>query len=206
MILAYHKVDLIAPTTWWVTSKTFAKQMDALVGWDVVHLSEYQPGREGQCVITFDDAYENIVRHALPALKERGLPFEVFINGDFLGRWNQWDADEPTTRLCGLVQLHELAAGGGRIQWHTRSHPDLTALQPDALDHELDIPEYLRREFPAPHLQWFAYPFGSYSPTALKAVRERFDGAVAVLDGNLDDPFCLTRIVATEGLDIPARG
>ena len=55
---------------------------------EVVYLSDYDPRSDRQSVITFDDAYENVHRHALPILKKRRLPLEVFINGDFLGRWN----------------------------------------------------------------------------------------------------------------------
>jgi len=141
MILMYHKVDLISPTRWWVSAATFAKQMDALKGREVVYLADYDPRSDRQCVITFDDAYENIHRHALPILRERSLPFEVFINGDFLGRWNHADRVEPLTRYCGLEQVDELAAHGARIQWHTISHPNLTALDATDVDCEISIPE-----------------------------------------------------------------
>jgi peptidoglycan/xylan/chitin deacetylase (PgdA/CDA1 family) len=204
LILVYHKVDLTAPTRWWVSADTFARQMDALAGWEAVHLSDYRPGSDRQCVITFDDAHENIVHHALPVLRERGLPFEVFVNGDFLGRWNTWDTHEPLARFCDLAELQTLVDGGGRIQWHTHSHPDLTTLEPEALAYELAVSEYLRRLFPPPHLQWFAYPFGRHSPAVVEAVAQRFEGAVAVLEGCSRDRFRLTRVVADQELRIGA--
>jgi peptidoglycan/xylan/chitin deacetylase (PgdA/CDA1 family) len=200
MILMYHKVDLISPTTWWVSAATFANQMDALAAREVVYLADYDPHSDRQCVITFDDAYENIHRHALPILKERNLPFEVFINGDFLGQWNHADKTEPLTRYCGLNQLDELAAHGARIQWHTRSHANLTALDAPDIEHEISIPEELRRRFPKPHLTWFAYPFGAHTPAVVDAVRKRFDGAVSVADGTASDVHQLNRVVVSEDI------
>ena len=198
MILMYHKVDLISPTKWWVSVATFAHQMDALATRDVVYLADYDPHCDRQCVITFDDAYENIHRHALPILKERRLRFEVFINGDLLGCWNHADRVEPSTRYCGIDQLDELAAHGARIQWHGRSHANLTALDPQVVDNEIGVPEELRLRFPTPHFTWFAYPFGAHSPTVVDAVRKKFTGAVSVADGNAHDPYLLNRVVMSD--------
>jgi peptidoglycan/xylan/chitin deacetylase (PgdA/CDA1 family) len=196
----YHKVDIVAPTVWWVSVETFARQMDALAKREVVYLSDYDPASKTQCVITFDDAYENVCRHAAPVLAARRLPFEVFINGDFLGRWNHADPSEPLTRYCSLEHLEEIVRCGGRIEWHTRSHTDLTKIGADAVDHQLSVPDELQARFPRPHLRWFAYPYGVCSPRVVDAVRGRFEGAVAVLEGRDDDRFQLNRVVADETL------
>jgi peptidoglycan/xylan/chitin deacetylase (PgdA/CDA1 family) len=200
MILMYHKVDLITPTVWWVSAATFAKHMDALRDREVVYLADYDPYSDRQTVITFDDAYENIHRHALEILKDHRFPFEVFINGDFLGRWNHADPAEPLTRYCGLEQLEELAFHGGRIQWHTRTHANLTTLDTAEVAYQISVPVELSCRFPKPHLTWFAYPFGAQSPLVIEAVRRQFDGAVSVLNRNATDIHQLNRLVATENL------
>ncbi len=198
VIPMYHKVDIVAPTVWWLSREVFRRQMAALSKMRVVHLSEYSPEDPNQCVITFDDAYENVYRHAFPILREHGYPFEIFVNGDFIGKWNTFDSSEPRTRLCGMEHLLEMSAAGGRIQWHSAGHRDLTGLPlVDALS-EIRIPEDFRQNFQPPHLSWFAYPYGAHTPDIVQLVKENFEGAVSVHGGSDHDRFQLNRIVATE--------
>jgi peptidoglycan/xylan/chitin deacetylase (PgdA/CDA1 family) len=172
--------------------------MDGLSGWEVAPLSAYRPGTQRQFAITFDDGYENVYRHAFPVLKERKYPFAVFVNGDLLGKWNRFDTVEPLTRFCGLNQLREMAAGGGTIHWHGRSHVDLTKLDADGVAGEMRIPERLRQLFSAPHLTWFAYPYGAHTPAIVDLARSHFAGAVSVEAGANGDRYQLNRLVVTE--------
>src|SRR5690348_8363959 len=128
MILMYHKVDIITPNYLWVSVKRFQEQIDSLKGRDVVYLDEFERENKSQVVITFDDAYENVYRHAFPILRRRRLPFEIFVISSVLSGWNDFDAPEVMTRFCSREQLQEMAHGGGRIQWHTRSHRRMTKL------------------------------------------------------------------------------
>jgi Predicted xylanase/chitin deacetylase len=198
VILMYHKVDVVAPTIWWVSRDVFNRQMAAISHRSVVRLSDYSPEDPDQCVITFDDAYENVYRHAFPILREHGYPFEIFVNGDLIGRWNAFDPSEPKTRFCGMEGLMEMVAAGGRIQWHTASHRDLTGLPLVDAASEIRVSDDLRHRFEPPHLSWFAYPYGIHTPEIVQLVRDRFEGAVSVSDGSDDDRFRLNRIVATE--------
>jgi peptidoglycan/xylan/chitin deacetylase (PgdA/CDA1 family) len=195
----YHKVDIIAPTRWWVTKSTFSRQMAKLSNKHVVPLSDYK-AEATQYVITFDDAYENVYRHAFPILRERGYPFEIFVNGALIGRWNRFDRGEPKTRICGIDQLIEMAEGGGRIQWHCRNHIDLTGLTRERVESEMKVPESLRSLFGPPNLQWFAYPYGAHTAEVVQLAREAFDGALSVYAGDLQDRFQLNRIIATEDM------
>lgn len=194
MILMYHKVDIVSPTVWWIPVDVFARQLDELDGREFVHLSDYDPGNPRHIALTFDDAYENVYRRAFPELRKRGLPFELFVIGDRIGDWNDFDRQEPLTRFAGLAHLQEMAAGGARIQWHTSSHPELPSLDDAALARELAVPETLRTLFPAPHLAWFSYPSGAYDARVADAARARFEGAVAVLDGEQTDRWTLERV------------
>jgi peptidoglycan/xylan/chitin deacetylase (PgdA/CDA1 family) len=203
MILMFHKIDIIVPTKWWVSRATFQEQMDALADWHVVSLSEYSSGSREQCVITFDDAYENIYNHAFPILREKGYPFEVFVNGDLVGKWNRFDRSEPLTRFCGLHHLQAMSAAGGRIQWHTSSHPDLTRLSEAEAEKEMTVPEALHREFGASHFRWLAYPYGAHSPAIVELAKSKFDGALSVCDGLTNDRYQLNRIVVTEETLMP---
>ena len=130
MILMYHKVDIVTPSAWWVSARTFRKQMQALTdSFQVVALDDYDPANRSLAVITFDDAYENVYRHAFPVLRQMRLPFELFVIGDVLGDWNDFDPGELKTRFCSEEQLREMVDAHARIQWHTRSHSWLPNLE-----------------------------------------------------------------------------
>ena len=61
MILMYHKVDLAALSSMWVTVDAFRRQMLALQPFDVVTLDEYDPTNPRHAAITFDDVYDGVV-------------------------------------------------------------------------------------------------------------------------------------------------
>lgn len=202
MILMYHKVDIVTPTLWWVTPGDLERQLDALKWRRFVYLDDYSSPDE-QVVITFDDAYENVFRHALPILKARGLPFEVFVIGNVIGDWNDFDRKEPPTRFMSLDQLEAVAEAGGRLQWHTRSHPDLARLDIAAQVDELAVPDDLRTRFPDPHFSWVSYPGGSHVPRTISLARERFRGGVSVTEGEPGDRMQLNRVTVDRTTCLP---
>jgi peptidoglycan/xylan/chitin deacetylase (PgdA/CDA1 family) len=194
MILMYHKVDLITPTIWWITPADLERQIASLAGKTFVYLEDYtSPERE--VVLTFDDAYENVYHHAFPILKAHDLPFELFVIGDQIGRLNEFDARaEPSTTHMSLSQLDEIARGRGRLQWHSRTHPNLPDLTDAELETEMSVPIALRQRFPTPHFTWFSYPGGELDERALGVARRTFAGAVSVFQGHSGDRWQLNRI------------
>jgi peptidoglycan/xylan/chitin deacetylase (PgdA/CDA1 family) len=198
MILMYHKVDVITPTVWWVTPETLTRHIEQLAHREFVYLDDYDPANPLHAVLTFDDAYENVYRHAFPILSRRAIPFEIFVIGDLIGEWNQFDStEEPLTRFAGIDQLREMASSGARIQWHSRTHPDLRKLGSSQLTHELSVPRELRELLPHPHFSWLAYPYGYRNENVRDAARARFTGAV-VADHESRDRWELGRVMATE--------
>lgn len=198
MILMYHKVDLTTPTIWWVSADAFDRQMADLAAYQVVSLADYDPADPTHVVITFDGVYEDVYLYAFPILKKWGYPFELFVIGDHVGGDNAFDTVEPSARFCTVAQLKEMAEGGGRIQWHTKSHRKLIGLDDATIASELVPPQTLRRLFPSPHLDWFAYPHGEHDPQAVEIVRGNFSGALSCIAGNDEDRYQLNRVTAYE--------
>jgi peptidoglycan/xylan/chitin deacetylase (PgdA/CDA1 family) len=197
MILMYHKVDIIQPTVWWVTPAALRRQLRELDGREFVYLDDYDAPAK-QVALTFDDAYENVVRHAVPMLRRQGVPFELFVVGDVIGDWNDDDESEPLTRYMSLGHLDRVIEAGGRVQWHTRTHRDLTTLEDLELSQELTVPDTLSERFPAPNLRWLAYPGGAHDERIVTAARSRFDGALSVIEGRPDDRWQLNRVTVEE--------
>ena len=202
MILMYHKVDHITPTPWWVTPAALVRHLQELQGRRFVYLDSYRHP-DSEVVITFDDAYENLAHHAFAPLAERNIPFEIFVIGDAVGRWNTFDKCEPLTRHMGIEHLHEAVRCGGRLQWHSRSHPHLPDLDDASQVRELTVPETLARIFPAPHFNWFSYPGGAHDERCVALARQLFSGALSVCDGNAEDRWQLNRVEAHENTHLP---
>ena len=204
MILMYHKVDIVTPTIWWVTPGSLLRHIEQMRGFQFVHLDDYDPLAGNQVVLTFDDAYENVYRHAFPILARERLPFEVFVIGDRIGDWNEFDSSEPMTRFANLDHLQEMASAGGRIQWHTRRHLDLPQITHAELESELTVPAGLKKQFPDSCFRWPAYPFGEHDERVVSFTRRMFSGALSVAKGGLSDRHSLNRIIAGEKSDLNA--
>lgn len=197
MILMYHKVHPNSPTMWWVTVDSFYRQLVELQSWDVVYLDDYDPQNPRHAVITFDGIYQNILQFAAPLLKQFKYPFELFVSGDHIGKSNEFDQVEPLARFTTIAELRELERIGGRIQWHTQSHPDLQKLSFDAIQTEVIAPAELKAQFSSNAFRWFAYPYGNFNDEAYEAARKHYSGAVTCNQGNDSDRYKLNRVTVT---------
>jgi len=205
MILMYHKIYPESPTAWWVTVNRFWSQMEQLRRFDVVSLRDYQSDNPIHAVITFDGCYENVFVYAFPILKKFCYPFELFVVGDSIVASNEFDQHvEPPARFCSFEQLKTMVGSGGRLQWHSKTHQDLSASSDRRLiEMELAIPPEIRRLDPE-GFDWFAYPHGRHSATLMESTRKFFSGAVSCADGNNQDRYQLNRVTATNETHFPS--
>jgi len=201
MILCYHKVDIEPKTYWWVSVDKFNQHMSALQGYEVVTLDDYDPKNPKHVVITFDGVYENVVKYALPIIKKYNYPFELFIIGDYIGKGNEFDVNEPYARFANIEQLKECANNGGRIQWHTKSH-NINNIEINDLHNELIPPEFLKNIFSGIHFQWFAYPHAIKEDIYDKIISTHYKGALLCENGSSYDKFKYKRKEASENLNL----
>jgi len=197
MILMYHKIAPDSPSMWWVTVNNFYRQMFELGNKQVVYLDEYDPENKNHVVITFDGVYRNILTYAAPVLEKFGYPFELFITSDYVGKANEFDTVEPPADFASITELLLLQQKGGRMQWHTKSHPDLkNELNTDLIDNELTIP-YEKGYLEENSFKWFAYPYGNFNDGVVDRVKKHFKGAVSCNQGSDTDFFKLNRLTVT---------
>jgi GT2 family glycosyltransferase len=196
MILMYHKVHPTSPSMWWVEVDHFYRQMWELQSYRVVTLDDYDAADPDHAVITFDGVYDNVLRYAAPIMERFGYPFELFVTGDTMGGDNAFDRGEPAARFADAAELERLQHMGGRVQWHTRSHPDMSRLSDTArIAAELEVPAALRAG--PGGCRWFAYPYGRFDDRVRAEVSTRFVGAVSCDVGSDDDRFTLLRRTVT---------
>jgi len=224
-ILMYHQV---APETAMgvkrgllVTPQAFAAQMRLLrrLGWRTLRLADLAglldtrsalPRR--RFVLTFDDAFLGVLRHAAPTLEDLGFTATVFAPTGLLGDCRAPDGgpDHEDKRLMGWDDLRAWRSLGHDVGAHTRGHPHLPALarrDPDAVLAEVagprtDIAAALGE---APAL--FAYPYGEWD-RAVESVVEQAGYAAACTTrfGRVTDTshrFALPRISISADLDLP---
>jgi glycosyltransferase involved in cell wall biosynthesis/peptidoglycan/xylan/chitin deacetylase (PgdA/CDA1 family) len=193
----YHKIGLESPTMWWVTVNNFYRQMVELASKKVVYLDDYDPNDNEQVVITFDGVYQNVLKYAAPIMHKFGYPFELFITRDYLGKDNEFDSVEPNAVFATTEELKQMELLGGRMQWHTKSHPDLkTVTDAGIIEKELTVPADLKI-FDKDSFGWFAYPYGNFNSDVVNAAKKYFKGAVSCNQGSDSDLYTLNRITVT---------
>ncbi len=197
MILMYHKIAPDSPTMWWVDVDNFYRQLCELQGYEVVYLDDYDPTNPKHAVITFDGIYQNVLTYAAPLLKKFNYPFELFLSGDYLGKGNEFDTVEPYAEFTTIDELKELVKLGGRLQWHTHSHPNLSKIEDeDTIRKELTVPAELKK-LDKKGFRWFAYPYGEFNELTLQVTKSLFEGGISCNQGSDTDIFALNRITAT---------
>ena len=80
-------------------------------------------------LITFDDGYEGVHRHALPVLAEHGFAATLFVSTGWLR--GAYDTGGALDTMLDWDQVRELAAAGVEIGGHSHTHPQLDQLDDD---------------------------------------------------------------------------
>ncbi|MEU3839992.1 polysaccharide deacetylase family protein [Streptomyces sp. NPDC028635] len=207
-ILMYHSVAGApndATRALSVTPEAFAEQMAAVgaLGFTPVttaalaaHWRGGRPLPARPVLITFDDGYEGVHRHALPVLAGHGFPATLFVSTGWLR--GEHDTGGGLDTMLDWDQVRALTAAGVEVGGHSHTHPQLDQLDDDALERELSrCRDIVAGELGAPPVS-FAYPYGYSSRRVRQAVR-RAGYAQALAVGNAlarrrQGPYALHRV------------
>lgn len=136
-------------------------------------------------LLTFDDAYGDLSKHALPLLQRYGFRASVFVVTAQIGGTNTWDEvrGSETHRLMSASEIRFWAAQGIDFGAHSRTHRDLTTLSDLELEREVlgskdDLSAILGAS-----IHSFAYPYGAYDNRAYAVARSTFDMAFTTVSG-----------------------
>ena len=212
-VLLYHHVGPARPGTspsMTVSPERFERQVRwlALRGYHGIRPADwFRWRREGKglpekpVLLTFDDAYAELVEHAFPVLRRYGFQAAVYVVTGQLGGTNAWDeaCGAGTLRLMTAEQIRFWATQGIEFGAHSRTHADLTMLSAHELSEEVvgsgkDLESILGSRVAS-----FAYPYGFHNQAVDDCVRGAFDLAFVAgveaegLNHLLTDPHLLRR-------------
>lgn len=175
-ILTYHSID-DSSSVISISPDTFRRQVEWLASGvvRVVTIDELMtiPAGVDAVALTFDDAFANFATIAAPLLARHQLPATVFVVSDHTGGTNAWRGtcahDIPTLPLMDWPVLGRISEMGFTIGAHSKSHPHLTALPPEALADEIvGSADHIERELGV-RPSVFAYPYGSVDDSVAAA-------------------------------------
>ena len=186
-ILVYHKIALRSKDNLTVSIYNFIKHLFFLKGKEVVYLQDYSPNKKTQYVLRFDDGYKSIKHFVAPLMKLFGFPYEIFIVDNFYR-----NALLGNKVWCNKQDLEYIIKSGGRLQYHSKSHPDLTK-QTEDLPAELLVPQDLRN-LDKKGFTFFAYPFWKYNQIVINEVQKHYIGALSGNGFGDDSTYALNGI------------
>ncbi|MDH6571456.1 peptidoglycan/xylan/chitin deacetylase (PgdA/CDA1 family) [Streptomyces sp. SAI-117] len=207
-ILMYHSVATDpndATRTLSVSPAAFAQQMElvAELGLTPIRTADlaarWRTGRPlpaRPLLITFDDGYEGVHRHALPVLAKHGFPATVFVSTGWIR--GAHDTGGGLDTMLDWDQVRELAAADVEIGGHTHTHPQLDQLDDTALRHELIHSREIVTDEVGTAPVSLAYPYGYSSRRVRETVRETGYGQALAVNNALarrrQGPYALTRL------------
>jgi peptidoglycan/xylan/chitin deacetylase (PgdA/CDA1 family) len=186
VVLAYHSIsDLRGDPVlaeYGVQRGRFAEHLDALTGRGrrfitlqalLAALNGEQSLPAGAVLVTFDDAYADLLTAGCTVLAERGIPAVAFAVAGHIGGTNEWDGPRGARSLELLDRdgLRAVAAQGVAIGSHGVTHRPLVSLHPSELEQELRDSATRLSSLGLPRPIAFAYPHGLWNDDVATAVR-----------------------------------
>lgn len=113
--------------------------------------------------VTFDDGWGTVFSSAYPLLQKYGISTTQYVlSGEF-----------DDQQYMSKKQVEVLQQTGHQIGCHTVNHPDLTALDASALQHQLLDCKQTLIKLVGP-IQDFASPYSSYSDATMAAIKQYY--------------------------------
>lgn len=180
-VLIYHQVGSGMRGQMDVPSPSFREQMEWLsergrfVRLEDVLAEAGAADADKAWVVTFDDGYDDIYRHAFPLLANLEIPFTLYLTTSYIESQQRYDnGAAPLT----WAQVNEMIGSGlVTLGAHTHTHPDLRRLSRDEIAGELDRSNDLIAERTGVEPRHFCYPKGFWSAEAEREIVPRYDTA-----------------------------
>lgn len=164
-VLTYHRFGDDPHDPFCVDLATFRKQMETLAesgcAVSVADIEGYLYHGEtlpaGAALVTIDDGYRSTYSHAMPVMRELGIPGVAYIPAGVM------EAGGDVEPRMTWDEVGEIAAAGIAIGSHAWSHESLGAMSEAQVGRELERSRRLLERRVGTTVASFAYPFGTRS-------------------------------------------
>jgi len=211
VVLGYHALDDLPGDPfeeYAVSAEKLAAQLDHFQGrgWQFIDLGTLLRALRGEeklppkaMLITFDDAYTDLLQRGLPVLEERGVAAVVFAVAGSIGGVNEWRREGARELpLLDAEGLRTLSERGVEVGSHCLTHRQLPKVPAEELERELDGSAEGLQRLGLPRPRALAYPHGEWSNGVAEAVfRAGYEAAFTVDPGRATragNRFALPRI------------
>ena len=168
--IMYHRFNENKYPSTNIQMDVFEKQLDIIEneGIKFVHpknfeKSLYENKKDRKILFTVDDGLLSFYKNAWPILKQREIPFILFINTREVGAFNYMNWKQ-------ILELHK--SKNVEIGNHSHSHEYLVEEDPDTIRQDiLTSIEIFERKL-GKNSDFFSYPFGEYSVEFKKIIKD----------------------------------
>ena len=135
--------------------------------------------KERKILLTIDDGLLSFYENAWPILKEKKIPFILFVNTREVGSFNYMNWDQ-------ILELHK--AENVEIGNHSHSHEYLVDENSEVIKNDILKSIEIFKKKIGKNSNFFSYPFGEYSQEFKKIIKELgFDYAFGQHSGVIDE-------------------
>ena len=209
-VLNYHKISLAPRQSrdpfLYTKPESFDRQLALLrrEGFQPANLDDLIAGPSSlakRVVVTFDDAFLNVLENGLEPLRRHQVSAIQFVVADLIGQRNEWDVQkgDVAEKLMDAAQIKEWLAAGNEIGSHSSSHRNLKRLSPKEAREEIFGSKKKLEDRFGVEIRHFAYPFGGWTSAVRDLVAEAgYRSACSMMTGVNDastDRFLLRRII-----------
>ncbi|MFN4025142.1 MAG: polysaccharide deacetylase family protein [Hyphomonas sp.] len=143
-----------------VSPENFARQLDIAMELGYRFVPARQIAADGgepmDLAVTFDDAWTSAADHAAPILKQRSIPWTLFVVSDWSDHQSEWTQKD----ILGWEALKALSAADVELGSHSKSHPDFSCLSEADIEAELRTSREVMHQRLGAAPATFAIPFG----------------------------------------------
>ena len=125
--------------------------------------SLYEKKKNRKILLTIDDGLLSFYENAWPILKEKEIPFILFVNTREVGSFNYMNWSQ-------IIELHK--SGNVEIGNHSHSHEYLVDESSDFIKRDILLSREIFKEKLGRNSDFFSYPFGEYSLEFKKIIKD----------------------------------